>query len=640
MPHGGELAVPVLGDWRDDSDGDTLLLESAKAVGGEESGAAARTTADGRIRFTAPTGPADGSQLVRVEFAVTDGRSAPVTKSMSFQVQAPKDQKSYAPQAEPDVVRGEVGKPIKIRPLLNDLPGSDPNATDAELSLGGKVPQQPNAKVVTDLDAGQLTFTGERAGTYFLSYDAAFGNAPLDQGTIRVDVKASPKRAADPIAMPDTLTVYGQAPGIVDVLANDLDPAGGLLVVQRAVGDRADQLDVAIVDGRWLRISATRPDLAPATQTVSYTISNGTSSAVRGEVVVTQRPAPEDNTPITVSDKVVVRAGGSVAAPVLDNDVSPAGDRLTLLNDLSSTDTPGQLAVVAPIDVTGDVGKAFVSGRVVRYVAPEKVEERDTYTVTYVAQNLEGKRADGTLKVTVVPADDPNDAPEPPTLEGRVVSGDTVKVRVPGVGVDRNGDPVTVTGITSAPRLGRIESVGGNFLEYEAYPRTVGTDEFTYSVVDSAGRLRDRHGPGGRRRAGPAPAAAGGRGPAHRRAGTHRDVRPARQRLHRPRRLGRGRDPRRSRRCPPRPRHQPGDGAGARLRGRPADRARLPGHQRHRRVPLDDDADHGGGLRQPADRLRRLRPGRRQRERRRRRPRGRLRPGRRRRGPRGRRRLR
>ncbi|MBD3924932.1 fibronectin type III domain-containing protein [Nocardioides cavernae] len=487
VPHGGELAVPVLGDWRDDRDGDTLLLESAKAVGGEETGAAARTTADGRVRFTAPSGPADGAQVVRVEFAVTDGRSAPVTKSMSFQVQAPKDQKAYAPQAEPDVVRGEVGKPIKIRPLLNDLPGSDPNATDAELSLGGKVPEQPNAKVVTDLDAGQLTFTGERAGTYFLSYDAAFGNAPLDQGTIRVDVKASPKRAAEPIAMPDTLTVYGQAPGIVDVLANDLDPAGGLLVVQRAEGDRADQLDVAIVDGRWLRISAARPDLAPRTQTVSYTISNGASSGVRGEVVVTQRPAPADNTPITAGDKVVVRAGGSVAAPVLDNDVSPAGDRLTLLNDLSSSDTPGQLAVVAPIDVKGDVGKAFVSGRVVRYVAPEAVEERDTYTVTYVAQNLEGKRADGTLKVTVVPAEDPNDAPEPPTLEGRVVSGDTVKVRVPGVGVDRNGDPVTVTGITSAPRLGRISSVGGNFLEYEAYPRTAGTDEFTYSVVDSQG---------------------------------------------------------------------------------------------------------------------------------------------------------
>ena len=418
---------------------------------------------------------------------MTDGRSSAVRKSMNFAVQAPKDQTSFPPSAEPDVVRGEVGKPIKIRPLLNDLPGSDPNDPDAELSLGGKVPQQPGARIVSDLESGQLTFTGETAGTYFLSYDAGYGNAALDQGTIRVDVKPRPKRAAEPIAMPDTLTVYGQAPGIVDVLANDLDPAGGLLVVQRATGDRAGQLDVAIVDGRWLRISAVQPEMLPRTQTVSYTISNGASSGVRGEVVVTQRPAPADNTPITVADKVVVRAGASVSAPVLDNDVSPAGDRLTLLGDLADSDAPGQLDVVAPIDVTGDVGRAFVSGRVVRYVAPDVVRERDTFDVTYVAQNLEGKRANGLLRVTVVPTDDPNDPPEPPTLEGRVVSGDRIKIRVPAVGVDRNGDPVTVTGITSAPRLGRIVSLGGNFLEFQAYPRTVGTDEFTYAVVDSQG---------------------------------------------------------------------------------------------------------------------------------------------------------
>ena len=487
VPHGGALAVPVLADWRDDSDGDTLLLDSARAVGGDESGASARTTSDGRIRFSAPTTAADSQQLVRVEFAVTDGRSAPVQKSMSFQVQAPKDQQAFAPSAEPDVVRGEVGRPIKIRPLLNDLPGSDPNAPDAALSLGGKVPQQPGARIVSDLDSGQVTFTGDRPGTYFLSYDAGYGNAPLDQGTIRVDVKPPPKRASDPIAMPDTLTVYGQAPGIVDVLANDLDPAGGLLVVQRATGDRAGQLDVAIIDGRWLRISAVQPSLSPATQTIAYTISNGTSSGVRGEVVVTQRPAPADNTPITVADKVVVRAGTSVSAPVLDNDVSPAGDRLTLLGDLADGQAPGRLEVAAPVDVTGNAGQAFVSGRVVRYVAPDEVLERDTFTVTYVAQNLEGRRAPGELKVTVVPTDDPNDAPEPPTLEGRVVSGDTVKIRVPGTGVDRNGDPVTVTGITSAPRLGRIASYGGNFLEYQAYPRTVGTDEFSYSLVDAQG---------------------------------------------------------------------------------------------------------------------------------------------------------
>ncbi len=487
VPHGGALSVPVLADWRDDADGDTLLLDSARAVGGDETGAAARTTSDGRIRFTAPTTAANGEQLVRVDFAVTDGRSAPVRRSIDFRVQAPKDQDAFAPTAEPDVVRGEVGTPIKIRPLLNDLPGSDPSAPDAELSLGGKVPQQPGAKIVTDLDSGQLTFTGDRPGTYFLSYDAGYGNAPLDGGTVRVDVKPQPKRVAAPIAMPDTLTVYGQAPGVVDVLANDLDPAGGLLVVQRGEGDRDGQLEVAVIDGRWLRISAAEPTLSPATQTVSYEISNGASSGVRGEVVVTQRPTPADNTPITANDKVVVRAGAAVAAPVLDNDVSPSGDRLTLLSDVTDSATPGELDVVAPIDFEGDAGRAFVSGRVVRYVAPEDIAERDTFDVTYVAQNVDGQRASGHLKVTVVPKDDENDPPEPPTLEGRVVSGDTVKVRLPGSGIDRDGDPVTVTGITSAPRLGRILSFGGNFLEYQAYPRTVGTDEFSYAVVDSQG---------------------------------------------------------------------------------------------------------------------------------------------------------
>ena len=486
IPTTGSLAVPVLSDWRDASDGDVLLLDSAVAVGGAQTGATARTTADGRIRFTAPTVRADGEQLVRVDFGVTDGRSAPVRRSMTFRVQAPLDQKSFAASAEPDIVRGEVGTPIKIRPLLNDLPGSDPATPNAELTLGGKVPQQPGATIVSDLDGGQLTFTGDRAGTYFLKYDAGFGTAELDQATIRVDVKPLPKRASDPIAMPDQLTVYGQAPGIVDVLSNDLDPAGGLLVVQRAVPTRPDSIDVAIIEGRWLRISSRQPDMTPGTQTIAYTISNGASSAVRGEVVVTQRPAPQDNTPVTVADRVVVRAGSAVSAPVLDNDLSPAGDRLTLLSDLADG-TPGELEVVPPPDVEGDVGEAFVSGRLVRYVAPAEIEERDTYEVTYIAQNLDGLRASGKLLVTVVPTDDPNDAPEPPTLEGRVVSADTIKIRVPGVGIDRNGDPVTVTGITSAPRLGRIVSFGGNFLEYQAYPRTVGTDEFTYSVVDSQG---------------------------------------------------------------------------------------------------------------------------------------------------------
>ena len=207
-----------------------------------------------------------------------------------------------------------------------------------------------------------------------------------------------------------------------------------------------------------------------------------------------------------------------------------------------------------------------------------------------------------------------------------------VKVRVPGVGVDRNGDPVTVTGITSAPRLGRIVSYGGNFLEYQAYPRTVGTDEFTYSVVDSQGAFATGTVRVAVVRARPAAAAAGGRGPAHRRAGADGDVRPAGQRLRRPRRRGRGRAARRAGRCRARPGDQPGDRAGARRRrGAPPVVIVYSVTNGLERVAGDDDAGDRRGLQQPAGRLRRLRARRRQRQRGGRRPRGCLRPRRRRR---------
>lgn len=484
VPAGGALSVPVLADWRDDSDGDPLVLDSAEAIGGESTGAQARTTAEGRLRFTAP---ADGGGVVKVQYAVADGLSEPVTRTMSFAVQERLDQQAFAATAEPDVVRGEVGSPIVIRPLANDLPGSDPSTPNAELALGGRVANQPGTAIKTDLENGLVTLRSDKPGTYFLDYDAAYGNAPVSHNKIRVDVQPKAKSGQDPVATPDTLTLYDQAPAIVDVLANDLDPAGGLLVVQAATADRQDQLDVAIIDGRWLRISVRQGQITPNPQLVRYTISNGTRTA-EGEVAVSQRPTPKDNAPITATDRVVVRAGSSVAAPVLDNDLSPSGDKLSLVGDVAEG-TAGELPVKAPLDVTGDVGRAFVSGRVVRYVAPADLEERDTFEVPYVAVNTSGDTAPGRLLVTITPADAPNTAPEPPTLEGRGVSGDALTLRLPGSGVDPDGDPVAITGITSAPRLGRLLSFGANSLEYQAYPGMTGTDEFSYSVVDTQGAV-------------------------------------------------------------------------------------------------------------------------------------------------------
>lgn len=485
VPAGGSMTVPVLSDWRDDADGDSLVLDSATALTGEDSTAVARTTADGRIRFT---GSREGGEDIRVEYEVSDGRVAPVKRELTFVVQERLDRDSFPAVAQPDVVRGEVGEPIKIRPLLNDLPGSDPANQNAELELAGKISGQANATIKTDVENGVISFEASKPNTYFLDYDAAYGNAAVDKATVRVDVRPKPETPGDPVAMPDVLTLYGQAAGVVDVLANDLDPAGGLLVVQRAEADNRNQLDVAVIDGRWLRISSRQVAMNPNPQIVRYTISNGARTGVQGEVSVSQRPEPADNTPVTTTDRVRVRAGSSVTAAVLDNDISPSGDRLNLVGD-AALDTAGELDVDVPVDIKdGNVGRAFVSGRTVRYIAPA-VEERENFTVHYIAQNTSGQTAPGRLEVVVTPEDAPNTAPEPPALEARLVSGAKVKIRLPGSGVDPDGDPVTIGGITSAPELGRVLSVGGNVLEYQAYPRSVGTDEFEFRIVDTHGAV-------------------------------------------------------------------------------------------------------------------------------------------------------
>lgn len=483
VPLDGTLAVPILGDWRDDADSDALVLESARVVGGG-AGASARSTSDGRLRFTAPP---ERSGPVTVEYTVSDGSPEAATGRMRFDVTSKDDRTRRAPVAEPDVTSGEVNKPIRIRPLANDLPGADPSSPLAQLALAGDVAEQPGLQVSTDLAGGTLTVKADKPGTFFLDYEVLWGRAPSGRGKIRVDARPAPQRAEAPVAMPDTTTLFGQAPALVDVLVNDVDPAGGLLVVQSAqvVGGRG-QAQVAVVDGRWLRIQVPAGSLNPNPQLVRYSVSNGRQSAV-GEVTVGHREEPEDNSPVTVTDKVTVRAGGSVSSPVLDNDTAPSGDRLALASP--DAESGGELEIVAQHDFVGDTGRAFISGRTVRYVAPTRITEPDTFEVPYVALTSTGDSAGGVLEVTVVPTDRPNNAPVPPTVEGRAVANDVITLRIPGAGVDPDGDPVTFTAVTSAPSLGRVVSQTATTLEYQAFPGGRGTDEFSYSVTDTRGAV-------------------------------------------------------------------------------------------------------------------------------------------------------
>lgn len=481
---GGVIEIAVTPEWRDPAYGDPIVVQSVKASGDAD----VSTTALGLIRFEAPVGSKGGVQTVG--YTVTTGGDT-VDGTVRVNV-IPAGTRTEPAQAEPDVVSGEVGGVITVRPLDNDVPGADGSDAGAKLTLGGRIAPVGGLEVETDLESGKVSIKGATPGTYLLDYRAGFGAAPRADGQIRVDVTPATPEGEKPVATPDVTAVHGISPVTVDVLANDFDPRGRMLVVQNAKASGEDsQLEVAVIDGRWVRINAIDSNMTPKSQSVEYTISNGSATAT-GSVNVTQRDALTGaaNAPIAQVDRITVRAGDTAAAPVLDNDATPSGDPVGLVLDASVVD---QGQAIGELRVLPSVGQAYVAGRQVRFVAPEEVDGPTDVDVQYVVENTGDPAAEtaiGTLKVHITPPPsktNPNLAPTPRALEGRTVQGDLLTLKLPAVGSDPDGDSVAVTGVATAPKLGRILAFGANSLSYQAYPDAEGTDEFTYTVTDQYG---------------------------------------------------------------------------------------------------------------------------------------------------------
>ncbi|MFB9449197.1 fibronectin type III domain-containing protein [Dactylosporangium vinaceum] len=479
---GGQLSIPVIGDWRD-FDGDPIGLVDAAAKAGTVT-----TTPDGGLSYTAPV-PGGVQHLT---YRVSDGIGAPASGAVDVTVQAPTATVAVAAVTQPDVARGEVGLPITIRPLDNDLPGADPADPAAHLALAGDVAGPAGTTVVTNLKTGTVVLSAAKPGPYLLTYKAAFGNAPFAAGSIRVDVVPVPTSPAPPVAMPDAVVLHGQLPATVDVLANDFDPAGQVLVVQHAqAADPASRLSVAVVQGHWLRIAALDAAGVPAPQLVHYTVTDGITAPVSGDVTVTRLIDAADTRPVPSDDYATVRAGDSVTVAVLDNDTNPGGAAMSLAGDVTGAPGPGQLSVTGARGGGPDqLGRAYVAGNLVRYVPPATLSAPLSVTVDYAVRNAAGDQAIGHLRVSVVPppgAGTPNRPPAPLPIEARATAGQTLTLRIATAGVDPDGDSVAVTGVASAPTLGRVLSVNATSLVYQAYPTSAGTDTFTYRVVDRFG---------------------------------------------------------------------------------------------------------------------------------------------------------
>ena len=449
----------VLADW-EDPDGDPLTLSSAAAGTADT----VRYTAAGLVTFV----DVGGQRGVRkkVDLVVSDGQAETAGK---LEVQVKPAGINIPPTARNDLFVARVGQRATLRPLLND---SDPNNDELRLA---QVQNLAGVSIDPDYANSTIEFTANRAGSYVLEYSITDGPKTAT-AVIRVDVRGS-EGNSPPVAVGDTMQVPEGASAVADLVANDLDLDGDVLVVRSVTPPQDSGLTVSVLDLHILRVEADRA--LPRPVSLSYEVSDGLASAQGTVVVRTVSSSAANQPPLTKDDSAVVRAGDVVSIPVLGNDTDPDGDRLSLSPTITGL-KPGQGLLFA------SGGSTAGGGNLLRFQAPDKPT---TVTAVYTAVDARGAKASGQVTINVRAADaKKNSPPSPPDVEARVFAGSTVRIKVALNGTDPDGDSVRVTGPASASRLGRVVRVDdGDTLVYEAFDTEKGTDSFSYAVQDALG---------------------------------------------------------------------------------------------------------------------------------------------------------
>jgi large repetitive protein len=492
----GTVSMQVLGDWRD-HENDGLSLDDASVPAGA---GAVTWTSDGLITYSAPSVSQDTQATIT--YQVTDGRSSPVASQFQLDVLGRGDLNAYPPDALPDATEVTVGKPTAFSPLANDIFGADPLDPHASLALAGPVTGEAAITVATNATTGELTFAASQPGTYSLHYQATFGSGESPVTQILVVAVAPADGSQEPVTTPVSMVLHGQYATTVDVLQADYDPAGGLL---STVGVTApSDLQATIVDSDYLRIVATTPNPLQH-QIVSYQVSNGVTDPVSGQVSVNWVPALPPTPPVVPDTYANVRAGDEVDVPVLLMAGDPDGESVHLLDGVIANQGSHDAVSVAQTNPgaaypTG-LGSASISGQYLRFAAPpqgvgaQAITGPEQVTLFYVVESQAGERTTGSTYITIHPDVPSQDStPAPGEVAARVTSGGAVTIPIPTTDDSPDGDSVSVTGVTSAPRLGRIMSTNATSVTYQAYPVsagsgtfTGGTDSFDYQVEGPSG---------------------------------------------------------------------------------------------------------------------------------------------------------
>jgi hypothetical protein len=451
-PAGGRVTTQVLGDWVD-PDGDAFYLTSASVAEPDS----VSYKPGGAIVYSDSGG---GGDLKIVSVVVSDG-TAESSGSLSVTVKAPGEVPIVA---DPFVVLVSAGEELTVSPLDHVRGGTGTVRLNS-------VPAKADVTITPSYETGTFKFQSDQIRSHYLEYVVTDGTQTVT-GLVRVDVTSPPDPNTKPVTVPKTVFVKELRNERVDVAGTDVDPAGGVLLVTEVMNLPEDSgVRAEVLEQRIVRVSLTGP-LDDGPVTFNYRITNGLAEAI-GVITVVEIPTPTRvQAPIANDDSITVRVGEAIDIPVLDNDEHPDGLDLSLQPKLDQ-------------ELPADSGLLFASGRVLRYLAPDKT---GNFTAAYQVAGPDGQAATALVRIAVREADpETNNAPVPDTVTARVIAGETVRVRIPLSGIDPDGDSVQLVGQATNPEKGAVIDVESDTILYQAGDYSAGTDTFTYTVIDSLG---------------------------------------------------------------------------------------------------------------------------------------------------------
>ncbi|MBW3091611.1 AAA family ATPase [Bifidobacterium sp. 82T10] len=455
VEQGAVYTANALSGFRD-PDGDPLSLAAAAPhASGNRVSVSAR--ADGQLTFDPGTME---SGRIGVEVMVSDGQD--IGYGMVYFSVHPAG--TLPATVDAVSVQTEPGRSITV-----DL-GPSVHATSAQPVTLASAEAPSGAQVTLGPDLS-LSFEAMQEGVYHVPYVVMQTDVPTT-GLVRVDVAHVSGDEAMPVAANDVALLGSDATAIVEPLSNDVDPMGGVLSVTSVRADAASGIAAGLVDHHRVYLTARRMPTKPVT--VSYTVANAAGSSTGTIVLHPPASAASGVAPTAPDLDVQVRTGGIASVDVLGRVLHADGVDIELLDDLR-------------YDPDTFRGLAFVSNGSVRYQADSRP---GVYSLTYTVRDDEGNAASGTITVTVHEADaDRKPAPTPQHVDAHVAAGHATRITIPLSGIDADGDDVVLLGLGNAtPSLGRITEVGADYLAYEAYPDSVGTDTFSYAVEDWTGQ--------------------------------------------------------------------------------------------------------------------------------------------------------